>query len=527
MSGAHRRFTVNNEEKFPFQSRGNFKVASGVEKLLAALVAAVFVLGLIGIFTGVPALFTTPPENEDAFHWEEGDTSWHLFAAITELAAVVILGFICAFALKIVLNGKTAHYDADSYRFCVTVDNEKEVFFYNEVTSVAYDPIMLLGRIRGYRVDIRTSKGSRIYSYSVVLNKATASPKPDATPFVILEEKAGLRRAGQDTVYAREEKSMNTASIRGMSAPDLPLPSQTGHSVTDNMTDEEYLQYLRSHASEVREIKRSPENAPQQVDTEDMTDEEYSAYLKAKRAASPKIPEIARPSVLSHDMGGIPTVSPIKAENISDTPQAEEDSTLPSLSLEKSDRRELPKLSPALPASADPTAHPKFRTRETVSKGQFRTPFRHERLIRRAIMIIAPLGLVDCAFDNISAFAASPTVENFTRYIGFLLLFSLFWLAICYLFTKIVEIGKDISYEADSTKFVLYDNKNTTVMKYEDIISVKFYPLKRGFAQRGWSVSVVTPQQTYTYGCLFPTGKEYVAERETPFRYLLDNIAEK
>ncbi len=506
MAGVHRRFAEQRDEKFPFQSRGNFKVAFGAEYIFMAIIAVAFVAGLIGILIGAPALFTTPPENEDAPHFDPNSPEWKLFCAILELAGIALLGFICLFALKIVLGGKTAHYDADNYRFCVSVDGEKEVFFYNEITSVTYDPIMFLGKIRGYRIDIRTSKSARVFSYRVALNKMQISPNPDSTPFVILEEKAELRKAGQSTVYAREEEDMTAASLKGLNAPDLPLPSQTGHNITDEMDDEEYLQYLRSNASEVQEIRRSAESSPTPVvDTEEMSDEEYLEYLKSKRGGtiSHDIQETSMPSISVDDM--------------------------PSISLNNANSVEPPKLSPASDNvfCATAQAESRSRSRGKVSRGEMRVAFKHEKPIKTAIKIVAVIGAVDCIFDNVMKILAAPTLYMIGKGIGMTVLFCAVWLGLAVLFTKILELGRDVTFETDSARMALYDKRNTVLIRYEELISVKFYPLKRGFSQSGWEVNIVTTKQTYTYGWLFMSGKEYIPESETPFYILLENIPRK
>ncbi len=516
MAGVHRRFAAQEQEKFPFQSRGDFKVAFGAEYIFMAIIGVAFIAGLAGILIGAPALFTTPPENEKAPHFDPNNPEWKLFCAILELAGIALLSFLCLFALKIVLGGKTAHYDADNYRFCVTVDGEKEVFFYNEIASVTYDPIMFLGKIRGYSVDIRTSKSARVFSYRVALNKMQISPNPDSTPFVILEEKAELRKAGQSTVYAREEENMTSASLKGMSAPDMPLPSETHHSVTDKMDDEEYLQYLRSNVSEIKEIRRSPENAVAPVvDTEDMTDEEYLEYLRAKKQSSPAIPEISRPSTLSHDIASsaMPSIS------------AEE---MPAVSLEKTgdiSSAEKAVLSPELNRTA---AHqdPRFKAITAKSSGVMRVAFKHEKPILTGIKIVAAIGFVDCIIDNVLKMIGDPSPYIIGKGIGITVLFCAVWFVLALLFTKIVELGRDISYETDTNMMILKDKRSSVILRYEDVISVKFYPLKRGFAQKGWEVNIVTSKQTYTYGWLF-TGKEYVQESETPFNILQENIPRK
>ena len=103
----------------------------------------------------------------------------------------VIFLVVAAAVFAVIISGLHCTYDAGQTEFVITgPGRKKEIFYYSDVQSLSYEPMMLLSRKRGYIVTITTGVRDVIYYYIYSENKVHTEPKD--TPFYYLEYNAGL-----------------------------------------------------------------------------------------------------------------------------------------------------------------------------------------------------------------------------------------------------------------------------------------------------------------------------------------------
>ncbi len=533
----HRSYISQNDERFSFQTKGTFKVSLGLEYPFMAVVSLLALAGIIATIVFVPYLF---PEADEKGKWIWGtissNQSFMLMAALVELIIISAVVILYLLLIRIILNGKHARYSADSYRFSVVVDKEQDVFLYKDVTAVIYDPIRFVNKIRGYVVQVRTVQSRTPYTYRVLLSKMVTSPNPDVTPFLILEERAGLRDAGSSTVFKRDEENMKNVSLKGELAPDLPAPSQTASRLTDDLSDEEYLQWLRSN-NEFSNIRRPDTAKPvQKPDTDSMTDEEYLQYLNSKELQpQATVPDTERPvsSVASDVMPSISlkdmSVQQAAVMELLSTPEVTEENLHPAAN-DTSPKADIA-LSPVTESNSYYSARRVgSQFTQKLGEGSFKVPFKYEKPVKLVILIVAFFGILDCLIDNIVAALLNEHSNALilTQNLGHFLLFAVLWLGCAALFYWFTEIGTVVNYRADGEKIIFYDNHNhTRSLRYMDVIGVKYYPLMRRKVQIGWNVNIITVDDTIIYRYHFQNSKTITPPEETPFHIIEEHIPDR
>ena len=166
------------EQRFGYKESGTFRCAYGNEKPLLIILAAVTVVLAAAVLWGISRLI-------------ESVTAVFFYAILLVIAETVVL-FAASCLAKLILYGKECFYHADEGKLSIDSAGKFEDFFYTNVMCVRYDPLVTLGRQRGFIVSITTRKSTVTYKYIFGRTKVVMSP--DKTPFAILEERAGLRQ---------------------------------------------------------------------------------------------------------------------------------------------------------------------------------------------------------------------------------------------------------------------------------------------------------------------------------------------
>lgn len=117
-----------------------------------------------------------------------------------ELMILLIEGWliIVAFAYAIISSGGLCHYSAGETEFIIKGPGKKqEVFYYNDVYEVRYEPIKLLFFNRGYIVTITT--GVREITYRYLYGDGKRNRRIEDSPFRYLEYNSGLCEKDDET----------------------------------------------------------------------------------------------------------------------------------------------------------------------------------------------------------------------------------------------------------------------------------------------------------------------------------------
>lgn len=162
------------DERFGYLEKGSFRLAFGNERpvLICALIAAFAIYLAIGLGIMYPHYQTTA------------------FMFYTIVGAVLFLLDIAAFltVYNVILKGKEASYSADSVKFTVKCGGKREIFYYEDVYFVRFEPYSLFGLTRGYLVTVCTKNGD--YPFYYISPKKKRFGEPQETPFFILKQRS-------------------------------------------------------------------------------------------------------------------------------------------------------------------------------------------------------------------------------------------------------------------------------------------------------------------------------------------------
>ena len=179
-----RRFG-SSEDRFGFKAKGTFRCA--YKRELSLCVIALVITALLIALSSVVSR-----------HIQENN--WFPFAEIFMFALLGAASVMIGIGLlRMVLIGRLLSYEADEKEFAITEKNgSKTVIYFCDVTGVDYKPVKLLWRVRGYKAQIHTKYRTIEYKYVFSRNKVVRSP--EGSPFIIIEERAGLRKDERDFI---------------------------------------------------------------------------------------------------------------------------------------------------------------------------------------------------------------------------------------------------------------------------------------------------------------------------------------
>ncbi len=168
------------DDRFDFSRKGVFRCRIDSEVLLVIISTAVL---LVGEFALLCVVRTNVSINNVL--------SFSLFGLLAE-AGIFILPFIFIGVVKTIFSGETYSFTADERKMLITCPRHdfRADIYYEDVQSVTYNDLMLLGKLRGYSVDIVC--GSDSYKFDFLFPYKATRKNKEMTPFVIIEERSGL-----------------------------------------------------------------------------------------------------------------------------------------------------------------------------------------------------------------------------------------------------------------------------------------------------------------------------------------------
>ena len=211
-----------NEVMFGYNSSGTFRCAYGNEKPLLILTAVISFLVIAAIYSGLFFVNVTLIGGESA-----------MFFAIATVCALCIWVCVCLTVMNFILHGKEYSYHADEQKITIYGDGKNVDFFYMNVISVSYDPLMFLGRQRGFLITVLTRKGTYRIKYVFLRNDVRKSP--ELTPFHIIEERQKILFDKE-----QEEKAPKKPAVVSEMEEISPMPSRIG-SLTEDVAELEAM----------------------------------------------------------------------------------------------------------------------------------------------------------------------------------------------------------------------------------------------------------------------------------------------
>ncbi len=164
------------DERYGFETHGQFRCAYGSEKFLIAFICIICFICMSAVSAFMLSWMTS--------------TEQALFIAMAILVCWAILAAVSLVLIRFVMFGREYYYSADESKMTITGEAKTVDIFYTSVMDVKYEPIMLFGKQRGFRVNITARKSSLVFN--MVYRRFDAHMTSEKTPFHILEEHAGL-----------------------------------------------------------------------------------------------------------------------------------------------------------------------------------------------------------------------------------------------------------------------------------------------------------------------------------------------
>ncbi len=206
------------DDRFGYIEKGTFRHPYGNEKPILVIAAGLFLAAYLGIVFGIM--------------YPQYGTSAFMFYAILSVVLFFAEIFIFATIFNIILLGKQCSYYADSVKFTVTVSGKRDIFYYEDVHFVRFEPFSTLGRPRGHRITIVTRSGEYKYSYLAPKNKKFGFPED--TPFFILK-----RNAEKDTTPEENRLLYSDADL------ERPVVNMVYSKVAENSVHKKIPEHLK------------------------------------------------------------------------------------------------------------------------------------------------------------------------------------------------------------------------------------------------------------------------------------------
>ena len=208
------------EQRFGYKESGTFRCAYGNEKPLLVILAAVTAVIAVSVLLFIASLI-------------EGESALLMYAMLLVIVESVII-FAAMSLAKFILYGKECFYHADEQKLSVERAGKYDDFFYMNIMCVRYDPLVTLGRQRGFIVTITTRKSTVEYKY--IFRRTDVVMSPEKTPFAILEERAGLKTYTAAKAPSEEPVDAPQHTPSYSRSPDATAPEIAPHTEEDEIT---------------------------------------------------------------------------------------------------------------------------------------------------------------------------------------------------------------------------------------------------------------------------------------------------
>ncbi|MGN0688273.1 MAG: hypothetical protein ACI4KA_09225 [Oscillospiraceae bacterium] len=208
------------EQRFGYSQSGTFRCAYGNETPLLIILAAVTAVTAVAALVGISCLVN----GIEAI----------LFYAIVLVISETVVVFTAMCLAKLILYGKECFYHADEQKLSVERAGKFDDIFYSNVVDIRYDPLVTLGKQRGFVVSVTTVKSTVVYKYIFARRDVVMSP--EKTPFAIIEERSGLKARQPQPAVKKPE-----TAVREEPAPSFTRRADENAVISRSHSEEEEI----------------------------------------------------------------------------------------------------------------------------------------------------------------------------------------------------------------------------------------------------------------------------------------------
>lgn len=188
MYNVENRYTSisENDERFGYAAAGHFRAAYRLGHLFAVIAVLLTIGFLIWAF-----IFMEWFLRGERLSVEENFGIRFFYMVI--MAGICVISFLlCGLAIRLCVRGAECSWRADEEKFTATVHGRIITIYYSQVENVLFEEMSFWGKVYGYTVTIKVD-GARIV-FKQMLDSMKIYTPPEASPFYIIKERAGLIR---------------------------------------------------------------------------------------------------------------------------------------------------------------------------------------------------------------------------------------------------------------------------------------------------------------------------------------------
>lgn len=219
-----------NDERFKYVATGHFRAAYRFGHLLAGIAVLITAAFLVWAF-----IFMEWFLRGERLSVEENFGIRFFYVVI--MAGISVISFlVCGLAVRLCVRGFECSWRADEEKFMTTIRGRITTIYYSQVENVRFKEMSFFGKIYGYTVTIKTDGADIVFRQ--MLDSVRRYTPPEASPFYIIKERAGLLRPvitpEPEPSYDNSERfgaaeipsyeSENAPDISESAAPDATAP---------------------------------------------------------------------------------------------------------------------------------------------------------------------------------------------------------------------------------------------------------------------------------------------------------------
>lgn len=188
---------------------GTFLTPKKGETVKASLIIATGILVMAAAFFGLRWFIYTGNDSDTALTRGNGtvhaffDMSIHFVFLGSLILAEIVIFLATAVCVRFAAKGEVMSYTATSEVFSFEYGGKRRIYRYDEVSGVFFEPLTILGKVRGYNVTICGKTGAQEVK---VIFARRGERSPDMTPFWLLHIRAAQIRASNAQAAPPEPK---------------------------------------------------------------------------------------------------------------------------------------------------------------------------------------------------------------------------------------------------------------------------------------------------------------------------------
>lgn len=190
VDSAGKRFDIDEEGTFLAPKAGEIYKAAGAiaSGALTETAAVVFLYRFILMGNDSNSQLNRGNEYIHGFF----DLSFNFIFIISLLLVSVVIFVLFAVIVRLICKGNRCFYNASGEVFSFEYGGKKHIYKYADVSGVFFEPMVFMGKLRGYTITICTAQSAKEICFKF---KKAGAHTPEQTPFWILHIRSAKLRA--------------------------------------------------------------------------------------------------------------------------------------------------------------------------------------------------------------------------------------------------------------------------------------------------------------------------------------------